>query len=34
LAQLSVVAFVASTQALVMNGAAIRAEGGVISSIF
>jgi NAD(P)-dependent dehydrogenase (short-subunit alcohol dehydrogenase family) len=30
----AVVAFVASTQALVMNGAAIRAEGGVISSIF
>jgi NAD(P)-dependent dehydrogenase (short-subunit alcohol dehydrogenase family) len=30
----AVVAFVASTQALVINGAAVRAEGGVISSIF
>jgi NAD(P)-dependent dehydrogenase (short-subunit alcohol dehydrogenase family) len=30
----AVVAFVASTQGLVMNGAAIRAEGGVISSLF
>ncbi len=30
----AVVAFVASTQSLVINGAAIRAEGGVISSIF
>ena len=30
----AVVAFVASTQALVINGAAVRAEGGVIQSIF
>ena len=30
----AVVAFVASTQALVINGAAVRAEGGVVSSIF
>ena len=30
----SVVAFVASTQGLVINGAAIRAEGGVIQSLF
>ncbi len=30
----AVVAFVASTQALVINGAAVRAEGGVISSVF
>jgi NAD(P)-dependent dehydrogenase (short-subunit alcohol dehydrogenase family) len=30
----AVVAFVASTQSLVINGAAIRAEGGVISSLF
>jgi NAD(P)-dependent dehydrogenase (short-subunit alcohol dehydrogenase family) len=30
----AVVAFVASAQALVINGAAVRAEGGVISSIF
>jgi NAD(P)-dependent dehydrogenase (short-subunit alcohol dehydrogenase family) len=30
----AVVAFVASTQALVMNGAAVRAEGGVIQSVF
>jgi len=28
-----VVAFVASTQAAVINGAAIRAEGGVVTSI-
>jgi NAD(P)-dependent dehydrogenase (short-subunit alcohol dehydrogenase family) len=30
----ALVAFVASTQALVINGAAVRAEGGVVSSIF
>ena len=30
----SVVAFVASTQAVAINGAAVRAEGGVIRSIF
>jgi NAD(P)-dependent dehydrogenase (short-subunit alcohol dehydrogenase family) len=30
----NVVAFVASTQAAVINGAAIRAEGGVVQSIF
>jgi NAD(P)-dependent dehydrogenase (short-subunit alcohol dehydrogenase family) len=30
----AVVAFVASTQALVINGAAVRAEGGVIQSVF
>jgi NAD(P)-dependent dehydrogenase (short-subunit alcohol dehydrogenase family) len=30
----AVVAFVASTQAVSINGAAVRAEGGVISSIF
>jgi NAD(P)-dependent dehydrogenase (short-subunit alcohol dehydrogenase family) len=30
----AVVAFVASTQAVTINGAAVRAEGGVISSIF
>jgi NAD(P)-dependent dehydrogenase (short-subunit alcohol dehydrogenase family) len=30
----AVVAFVASTQAAAINGAAVRAEGGVISSIF
>jgi NAD(P)-dependent dehydrogenase (short-subunit alcohol dehydrogenase family) len=30
----AVVAFIASTQALVINGAAVRAEGGVVSSIF
>jgi NAD(P)-dependent dehydrogenase (short-subunit alcohol dehydrogenase family) len=30
----SVVAFVASTQALAINGAAVRAEGGVVRSIF
>jgi NAD(P)-dependent dehydrogenase (short-subunit alcohol dehydrogenase family) len=30
----AVVAFVASTQALVINGAAVRAEGGVIQSLF
>ena len=30
----AVVAFVASTQALVINGAAVRAEGGVIRSVF
>ena len=30
----AVVAFVASTQALVINGAAVRAEGGVVSSLF
>jgi len=30
----SVVAFVASTQAVAINGAAIRAEGGVVRSIF
>jgi hypothetical protein len=30
----AVVAFVASTPALVINGAAVRAEGGVISSVF
>jgi len=30
----AVVAFVASTQALVINGAAVRAEGGVVNSIF
>src|ERR1700693_4896346 len=30
----AVVAFVASAQALVINGAAVRAEGGVVSSIF
>ena len=30
----SVVAFVASTQAMAINGAAVRAEGGVIRSIF
>jgi NAD(P)-dependent dehydrogenase (short-subunit alcohol dehydrogenase family) len=30
----AIVAFIASTHALVINGAAIRAEGGVISSIF
>jgi NAD(P)-dependent dehydrogenase (short-subunit alcohol dehydrogenase family) len=30
----AVVAFVASTQSLVINGAAIRAEGGVVSSLF
>jgi len=30
----AVVAFVAGTQGVVINGAAIRAEGGVISSLF
>src|SRR6202040_1793448 len=30
----SVVAFVASTQAVAINGAAVRAEGGVVRSIF
>ena len=30
----ALVAFVASTQALVINGAAVRGEGGVVSSIF
>ena len=30
----SVVVFVASTQAVAINGAAVRAEGGVIRSIF
>ena len=30
----SVVAFVASTQAVAVNGAAVRAEGGVVRSIF
>lgn len=30
----SVVAFVASTQAIAINGAAVRAEGGVVRSIF
>jgi NAD(P)-dependent dehydrogenase (short-subunit alcohol dehydrogenase family) len=30
----AVVAFVASTQALAINGAAVRAEGGVVRSIF
>ena len=30
----SVVAFVASTQAVAINGGAVRAEGGVIRSIF
>src|SRR4029077_20241616 len=30
----SAVAFVASTQAVAINGAAVRAEGGVIRSIF
>jgi len=30
----TVVAFVASTQAAVINGAAVRAEGGVVQSIF
>ena len=30
----AVVAFVASTQAVTMNGAAVRAEGGVVRSIF
>ncbi|HXN89102.1 MAG TPA: hypothetical protein VN890_07110 [Methylocella sp.] len=30
----SVVAFVASTQAVAINGAAVRAEGGVIRSIY
>ena len=30
----AVVAFVASAQALVINGAAVRSEGGVVSSIF
>jgi NAD(P)-dependent dehydrogenase (short-subunit alcohol dehydrogenase family) len=29
----AVVAFVASTQALTINGAAVRAEGGVVRSI-
>jgi NAD(P)-dependent dehydrogenase (short-subunit alcohol dehydrogenase family) len=30
----AVVAFVASTQAVTINGAAVRAEGGVVRSIF
>jgi NAD(P)-dependent dehydrogenase (short-subunit alcohol dehydrogenase family) len=30
----AVVAFVASTQSVTINGAAIRAEGGVVRSIF
>ena len=30
----SVVAFVASTQSVAINGAAVRAEGGVVRSIF
>jgi NAD(P)-dependent dehydrogenase (short-subunit alcohol dehydrogenase family) len=30
----AIVAFISSTQALVINGAAVRAEGGVIQSIF
>ena len=30
----AVVAFVASTQAVAINGAAVRAEGGVVRSIF
>jgi NAD(P)-dependent dehydrogenase (short-subunit alcohol dehydrogenase family) len=30
----AVVAFVASTQAVAINGSAVRAEGGVVRSIF
>jgi len=30
----NVVAFVASTQSVAINGAAVRAEGGVVRSIF
>jgi NAD(P)-dependent dehydrogenase (short-subunit alcohol dehydrogenase family) len=30
----SVVAFVAGSQAVAINGAAVRAEGGVVRSIF